>query len=35
MKKEAMNLKETVMGYIKGFGGRNTQGEWCNYNLKK
>lgn len=34
MKKEAMGLKDRMMGYIGGFGGRNTQ-EWCNYNLKK
>lgn len=30
-----MDLKERMMGYIGGFGERNTQGEWCNYNLKK
>lgn len=35
MKNEVLNLKERMTGYIGGYGGRNTQGEWYNYNLKR
>lgn len=27
MKNEVLNLKERMTGYIRGYGGRNTQGD--------